>query len=254
MQRGITQTTSSDSSSTLLPCNFNFSRFSVPRIHPTSQLCHSPLRLPEKHRMPRPSPQHGLNIKPPPPPSPRMLWHSKCAQHHRRPSMSYLLHVCVCVRKCFACAPRRLLSPLQLVWDRQRGINHSYDYYNLLFNLLAANVKAGRCVAGLRESAWGREEAETGDLGATVWRSVTNTRLGPVNTSSQSVTETQRGQRWGGWAVMGWVLDCCAASSGQGLRHGGEVLFSLEGQFFQSFPIQLNFKGLTIEHSPHNCH
>lgn len=39
--------------------------WSVPRIHPTSQLCHSPLRLPEKHRMPRPTPQHGLNIQPP---------------------------------------------------------------------------------------------------------------------------------------------------------------------------------------------
>lgn len=75
--------------------------------------------------------------------------------------------------------------------------------------MLAANVKAGRGVAAFRASASGKEEAETVDLGATVWRSVTSTGPDPVNTSSHSVTETQRRLRagcvWTAAASMGAV-------------------------------------------------
>lgn len=41
------------------------SAWSVPSIHPTSELCHSPLQLPGKHCMPQPTPQHDINIQPP---------------------------------------------------------------------------------------------------------------------------------------------------------------------------------------------
>lgn len=73
-------------------------------MHPTSQLCHSPLRLPEKHCMPWPTPQHGLNIQPPFPFSSR---HALTLYMHSPPQASlYVIpYVCVCVRKCFACAP-----------------------------------------------------------------------------------------------------------------------------------------------------
>lgn len=83
--------------------------WSVPRIHPTSQLCQSPLRLPKKHRMPRPAPQHGLNIQPPLSPRP-------CACSDTLYALTTTgfppchMH-CVCVHKCFVSAPYSETSP-----------------------------------------------------------------------------------------------------------------------------------------------
>lgn len=118
--------------------------------------------------MPRPTPQHGLNIQPP---FPFFSLHALTLCVHSPPQAS-LCHIsCMCA---FACInvlyvhPTVLLFcffPLQFVWDQQKDINHSRDYYNLHFNLLAANVKAGRGVARFRASASGKEEAETVDLG-----------------------------------------------------------------------------------------
>lgn len=122
-----------------------------------------------------------------------MLRHSICTHHHRLPFVSYEAYVCMfaCVNILHVRPTVYLFSPFQ-----QKGINHSYDYYNLHFNLLATNVKAGSGVAGFR-GCLRKGGSEERDLGATVWRSVTNTGPGPVNTSSHSVTETHRQQQGG---------------------------------------------------------
>lgn len=78
------------------------------------------------------------------------------------------------------CMSTQYFSPLsELVWDLLRDINHSYYCCNLHFNLLAANVKAGRDVAGFRGSDGGEKETGRGDLGASVWRSVTKGKTRP---------------------------------------------------------------------------
>lgn len=210
MQWGITQTSSSRSSSTLLPCNFSAEcPTHLPHITALSLTPPTPWKTLHASTYTATWPKYT---------APLSLLLSACSDTLYALAtagfpLSYLLYVCVCVHKCFLCAPYcaafLFFFPLQFVWDQQKDINHCRDYYNLHFNLLAANVKAGRGVARFRASASGKEEAETVDLGATVWRSVTSTGPDPVNTSSHSVTETQRRRRagcvWTAAASMGPV-------------------------------------------------
>lgn len=174
--------------------------------------------------MPRPTPQHGLNIQPP---FPFFSLHALTLCVHSPPQAS-LCHIsCMCA---FACInvlyvhPTVLLFcffPLQFVWDQQKDINHSRDYYNLHFNLLAANVKAGRGVARFRASASGKEEAETVDL-----RPLSGDLLPAQDPtlSTPAHTRLQRHRDDGGqgvfeqrqqaWDRSGCSSHCCSASSG----------------------------------------
>lgn len=212
MQRGITQTSSSHSSSTLLPCNFGVECPTHPP-HITARSLTPPTPWKTLHA----STHTATWPKYTAPLFPFCSLHALTLYMYSPPQASlYVIsigYVFACVNVLHVHPTVYLFSPLfQLVWDRQKGINHSYDYYNLHFNLLATNVKAGRGMAGFRESAWGKEEAETGDLGATVWRSVTNTGPGPVNTSSHSVTETHRRQRGGCVLIVAASSHSCTAS------------------------------------------
>lgn len=200
MQRGITQTRSSHSLSTLLPCNFSVECPTHPS-HITAPSLTPPTHWKTLHASTSTATWPKYT-------APLCLLFSACSDtlYALTTTGFPLCHrECVCV---FAWVNVLHVHPtvyptprFRLVWNQQRGINHSYDYYNLHFNLSATNVKAGRGVA-FRETAWGKAEAETRDLGATVWRSVTKTGPGPVNTSSHSVTEKHRRQQGGCvWAV-----------------------------------------------------
>lgn len=93
------------------------------------------------------------------------------------------------------------LPPSQLLWNQQKGINHFWPL-QLAFQFVGHKCQGGPwCGCIQKESAWGKKEAGTGDLGATVWRSVTNTGPSPVNTRSHTVTETHRREQGGVCAV-----------------------------------------------------
>lgn len=82
----------------------------------------------------------------------------------------------------------------------------------------------------------GRRKRRRGDLGATVWRSVTDAGPGPVNTSSRSLTETRRRLRGG-----------CVLSSDSEWRAGQTAALPLSGPEPRDRASAASIRGRTLQ-------
>lgn len=116
--------------------------------------------------------------------------------------------------------------------------------------------RQGHGVAAFRESAWRKEEAGTWDLGADVWRSVTNTRPGPVNTRSHSVIETHRREQWQKCCTSQTAFTAALPLSGLEHRQSGGSNFtyliklsnSLKTTLCNKFTLNNSFKIFFVLH------
>lgn len=147
--------------------------------------------------MPRPTPQHGLNIQLP---FPFSSLHALTLYMHSPPQAS-LYVVCVCVCVCVNVLhvhPTVYLFSPPLSSSCETGRKASIILMTITTCVSICWPQMSRRAAvwlGSESAPKGRRKQRQGDLGVSVWRSVTNVGPGPVNTSSQSVTETHGRQQ-----------------------------------------------------------